>query len=207
MSPGTAVAVLFFRPGKHFGAKTICIGAFDQSLPGMLSKEWGPIIPVMELAELACLSILYAGPQPVPPVQAGALHCFLRFRKAEIPADQVKGIPFLKPFQKNPLYQRIVDTPDILNDNFRLSLTGNFRENLPENASRTICDFIGAAYDGLVFPGIVTLQNAMSPFLDFFPPGIFQNSIQTEGGFDAIAIQKIQQCHGIGTAAVCKDEM
>ena len=86
-------------------------------------------------------------------------------------------MPFLKPFQKNSLYQRIVGTPDILDDNFRLSLPGNFRENLPENAARTIGDFIGAAYDGLIYPGIVALQNVMSPFLDFFSTGIFQNPI------------------------------
>ena len=103
--------------------------------------------------------------------------CFLRFHKAEIPAYQLKGISFLKPFQNNSLYQRIVITPDILNDNFRLSLLGNFRENLPKNAFRTVCNLIGATYDGLIFPGIVTLQNTMPPFLDFFSPGIFQNPI------------------------------
>ena len=108
-------------------------------------------------------------------------HCIddmlLRFHKAEIPADHLKGISFLKPFQNNSLYQRIVITPDILNDNFRLSLLGNFRENLPKNAFRTVCNLIGATYDGLIFPGIVTLQNTMPPFLDFFSPGIFQNPI------------------------------
>lgn len=103
--------------------------------------------------------------------------CFLRFHKAEILAYQLKGISFLKPFQNNSLYQRIVITPDILNDNFRLSLLGNFRENLPKNAFRTVCNLIGATYDGLIFPGIVTLQNTMPPFLDFFSPGIFQNPI------------------------------